>query len=76
MPLPNLTMRTAEDHHELMRRVNQRLRDDPAFVQVLSELVDDPRRTDFIPREEIESRFDNLEESVRHIQFRLSKIGL
>ncbi|XDA99151.1 hypothetical protein AB1M95_04375 [Sulfitobacter sp. LCG007] len=76
MALPNLTMRTATEHHDLLRRVNQRLRDDVGFAQVLSDLVNDPGRTDFIPRDELENRFDSIEEAVKHIQFRLDRIGL
>lgn len=68
MPLPNLTLRTATEHHDLMRLVNMRLRDDPGFVQVLGNLVEDASRTAFMPTEEIERRFRHLEEHVKALE--------
>lgn len=69
--LPNLTLRTATEHHDLMRRVNMRLRDDPGFVQVLGNLVGDTSRTAFMPSEEIEARFRRLEEHVKALEARV-----
>ncbi|WP_187430530.1 hypothetical protein ROLI_036590 [Roseobacter fucihabitans] len=73
MALPNLTLRTATQHHDLMRRVNMRLRDDPGFVQVLGNLVGDKSRTSYMPSEEIEARFRHLEEHVKALEERVFK---
>src|SRR4051794_9651343 len=40
--LPQINVRLASDHHDLIRRLAQRLRNDPDFAETLAGMLDTP----------------------------------
>ncbi|SFB76173.1 hypothetical protein [Tropicimonas isoalkanivorans] len=70
-PTKHLNLRARTSHHDILRRVNDRLKTDPTFFTVLRGLLDDLEATAFMPIRDlraelhrIHARIDALEAQV------------
>ena len=81
MALPTFTIRAAEEHRDLLRAVNDRLKQDKGFASALRAFLSDDEHTDYVPRHEIMGEISRIKSATDQsfvprdeLEDRLSKI--
>ncbi|WP_068116992.1 hypothetical protein [Tropicimonas marinistellae] len=67
-----LNLRARIDHHDILRRVNDRLKKDPVFDRVLRALLDDLEATAFMPVREIRAELHKVHARIDALEDRLA----